>query len=575
MIVAEGLTKRFGDTTVVEDVSFEVEPGKVVGFLGHNGAGKTTTLRMLLGQVIPSAGRATILGQPFDQLEEPLRKVGVLFDSGVHPGRTARDHLRVAAAMGGLDADRIPFLLDLVGLSGDASRRCGGFSSGMRQRLGMATALLGDPDVVILDEPATGLDPEGIRWLRSLLRKLADGGRTVLVSSHHLAEVAQTVDEVLVMDRGRLVAQSSLRDLIREAGAEVVVRTPGAEVLADELRGVGISPTSVTADEVRVKDVPASVVSELAVGTGLPVWEVSGREPDLEEAFFELTERGRKETEAAARQGGEDGGGSDDDAPAPPPDPVEQAEGSLTKRLGTHPTRTGSWVVAVTGGAPEVGRTTTALLLADVIAAHTRARAVAVGLSADRGLLRLAAGTEHRSELALGDLLADLPEFDDTARITPYVSSLGSGAKLLAGVPRPEHAKLLKAGQVAELVEFARRSFEVVVLDVGDLEPTALRAVVRAADHVVLVSATGTDPLAASPVFDAIEERRGEPATLVVTRVGPEQVPTTTTPGGPVLIPADRGLIRALDAGDVQLDHAQPATRIALKQLALTVMEGL
>ena len=214
VIEIRGLTKRFGQVLAVDQMSFDVERGTVTGFLGSNGAGKTTTLRMLLGLVRPDAGTATINGRPYRDLEEPLHQVGAVLEaSSFHPGRTARNHLRVQAMVGQADPSRIDDVLDLVELTGAADRRIGGFSLGMRQRLGLATALLTDPELLILDEPANGLDPDGVRWLRDLLRGLAADGATVLVSSHMLAEVAQTVDAVVILDHGRLITQSSLAEL--------------------------------------------------------------------------------------------------------------------------------------------------------------------------------------------------------------------------------------------------------------------------------------------------------------------------------------------------------------------------
>jgi len=223
VIEVRGLTKRFGKVLAVDGLSFTVEAGEVVGFLGPNGAGKTTTLRMLLGLVRPDAGTATINGKPYAGLAEPLHQVGAVLEaSSFYPGRTARNHLRVQALAAGVDPGRIGDVLELTGLADAADRRIGGFSLGMRQRLGLATALLPDPELLILDEPANGLDPEGVRWLRDLLRGMASAGATVLVSSHILAEVAHTVDSAVILDRGRLVAQSSLADL-----------TTGAEDLED------------------------------------------------------------------------------------------------------------------------------------------------------------------------------------------------------------------------------------------------------------------------------------------------------------------------------------------------------
>jgi len=213
-IQLHGLVKRYGPVTAVDGLSFEVQPGTVTGFLGPNGAGKTTTLRMLLSLVAPDAGRATVNGRPYGELDEPLHQVGAVLEAAsFHPGRTARAHLRIQALAAEVDESRIEDVLDLVGLADAAGRRVGGFSLGMRQRLGLATALLADPEVLILDEPANGLDPEGVRWLRGLLRGFAAEGGTVLVSSHMLAEVAQTIDAVVIIDRGRLIAQGLVAEL--------------------------------------------------------------------------------------------------------------------------------------------------------------------------------------------------------------------------------------------------------------------------------------------------------------------------------------------------------------------------
>jgi ABC-2 type transport system ATP-binding protein len=214
VIEISGLTKRFADVTAVDHVSFTVDQGSVTGFLGPNGAGKTTTLRMLLGLVTPTAGRATINGRPYRGLPAPLHAVGAALESSsAYPGRTARSHLRITALAGGAPRRRVEEVLELTGLADAAGRRVGRFSLGMKQRLGLAAALLCDPEILILDEPANGLDPEGVRWLRQLLRRLAGEGRTVLVSSHILAEVAQTVDRVVILDHGRLVTQAPLADL--------------------------------------------------------------------------------------------------------------------------------------------------------------------------------------------------------------------------------------------------------------------------------------------------------------------------------------------------------------------------
>ena len=218
-IELHGLTKRFGDVTAVDDVSFEIEPGTITGFLGPNGAGKTTTLRMLLGLVRPTSGTATFGGRAYVDLDEPARHVGAVLEaSSFHPGRRAIDHLRILTTAAGIPASRADEALERVGLASASRRRVGGFSLGMRQRVGLAGALLGDPEVLILDEPANGLDPEGVRWLRAFLRGQAEDGRTVLVSSHLLGEVSHTVDHVIILDRGRLVTHAPLAELT-SAGA--------------------------------------------------------------------------------------------------------------------------------------------------------------------------------------------------------------------------------------------------------------------------------------------------------------------------------------------------------------------
>jgi ABC-2 type transport system ATP-binding protein len=239
VIEIHGLTKRFGSVLAVDEVSFEVQCGAVVGFLGPNGAGKTTTLRMLLGLVAPSEGAATIDGRLYRDLSDPLRKVGAVLEaSGCHPGRTARNHLRIQAISSGSAFSRVDEVLDLVSLTDAADRRVSGYSLGMRQRLGLAAALISDPEILILDEPANGLDPEGVRWLRNLLRSFAEEGRTVLVSSHILAEVAQTVDSVVILDHGRLIAQSSLDELTTDAVnlEDVFLALTGTAHLEETLR---------------------------------------------------------------------------------------------------------------------------------------------------------------------------------------------------------------------------------------------------------------------------------------------------------------------------------------------------
>jgi ABC-2 type transport system ATP-binding protein len=293
------LTKRFGSLVAVDNLSFDVPSGTVVGFLGPNGAGKTTTLRILLGLVAPSEGRATINGRRYDELEEPLSTVGAVLEaSSFHPGRTARDTLRIHALAGG-GPSRIEEVLELVHLAAAADRRVGGFSLGMRQRLAIAAALLHDPQVLILDEPANGLDPEGVRWLRALIRDLAARGRTVLVSSHILAEVAQTADHVVILDHGQLVAQSSLAELTARAGRLVRIRTSKAAELGSALESEGISANLVAPDRLEVTDATPEHIGTLAAQRAIPIFETTTEAPDLEELFFQLT--GARDHQEASR----------------------------------------------------------------------------------------------------------------------------------------------------------------------------------------------------------------------------------------------------------------------------------
>jgi ABC-2 type transport system ATP-binding protein len=283
-----GVSKRFGQERAVEDLSFTVEPGVVTGFLGPNGAGKTTSLRMLLGLVTPTAGTATFAGTRYRDLELPLTKVGTALEaSSFHPGRTARDHLRSIAAAGGIPAKRVDETLNLVGIAGAARRRVGGFSMGMRQRLGLASAMLGDPGVLVLDEPINGLDPEGIRWIRDYLRMLAREGRTVLVSSHLLSEVQQTVDRVVIISRGRIVHEGTLESL--EAPSGVLVDAPDRRALVVALGG---RPFTERADGLLIEGVEPSEVGALALRAGVPLSLLVPQRAGLEEAFLELVGTG-------------------------------------------------------------------------------------------------------------------------------------------------------------------------------------------------------------------------------------------------------------------------------------------
>jgi ABC-2 type transport system ATP-binding protein len=289
VIDIRGLTKRFGQVLAVDQLSFAVEAGTVTGFLGPNGAGKTTTLRMLLGLVEPTQGSATINGRPYRELPNPSHHVGAALEAAdIHPGRTARNHLRVRASAGRIDPTRVDTVLDQVDLAAAADRRVGGFSLGMRQRLGLAAALLGDPEVLILDEPANGLDPEGVRWLRAFLRDLGREGRTVLVSSHLLAEVAQTADQVVVIDHGHLVTQASLANLLADARQVVRVRTHRAEELRRALVSRG-AQVLLDGDRLQVTGVSAEQIGVIAAQLSIPLIESVTDATNLEAVFLQLT----------------------------------------------------------------------------------------------------------------------------------------------------------------------------------------------------------------------------------------------------------------------------------------------
>ncbi|MEU6642166.1 ABC transporter ATP-binding protein [Saccharomonospora sp. NPDC046836] len=290
-IAVQNLTKQFGPVTAVQNLSFTVEPGTVTGFLGPNGAGKTTTLRMLLGLVTPTAGTATINGRPYQQLGNPARVVGaVLENEGFHPKRTARNHLRIYAAAIGVPDQRADEMLGLVGLAPAAERKAGEFSLGMRQRLALATALLGDPQVLVLDEPSNGLDPEGIAWLRTFLRTLAQQGRTVLVSSHLLSEVEQTIDQVVIVSAGMTRYYGPLEQLRASQRSRVLVQPADANALVQALQENGLSQVEPTSDgRVAVSGATVQQIGDLTAKAGIAVYGMQEEKADLEQLFFQLT----------------------------------------------------------------------------------------------------------------------------------------------------------------------------------------------------------------------------------------------------------------------------------------------
>jgi ABC-2 type transport system ATP-binding protein len=292
MITAHSLTKRYGATTAVDNLTFEVPPGVVTGFLGPNGSGKSTTMRMIVGLDMPTSGSALIDGKPFSELSWPLREVGALLDAkAFHPARTARNHLRWLALTNDIPLRRVDEVLDQVGLTSVANRRAGKFSLGMGQRLGIAATLLGDPAVLLFDEPVNGLDPEGIRWVRHFLRGLAAEGRTVFVSSHLISEMSQTADRLIVIGRGRLIAETSVTDFVaRSGGAAVKLVTPDRAAFNATLTAAGARVRDGEAGSLTVEGLKAAEIGDLAAGTGLRIHELAPITASLEDAFMELTQ---------------------------------------------------------------------------------------------------------------------------------------------------------------------------------------------------------------------------------------------------------------------------------------------
>jgi ABC-2 type transport system ATP-binding protein len=291
MIEVERLSKRFGPVTAVDDLSFTVRPGRVTGFLGPNGAGKTTTMRIVLGLAAPTSGRALVGGRRYDGLIRPLREVGSLLDAtALHAGRTAWAHLWSIAQANGITRQRVTEVLGLTGLESVARRRVGGFSLGMKQRLGIAAALLGDPPVLMFDEPVNGLDPEGIHWIRGFFRELAADGRTVLVSSHLMSEMAQTADHLVIIGRGRLIADVPTTELIESsARRDVLVRSPRAAELAELIAQRGGTVTRQDDGALVVTGLDAAAIGDLAAGGGIAVHALVPRQASLEDAYLELT----------------------------------------------------------------------------------------------------------------------------------------------------------------------------------------------------------------------------------------------------------------------------------------------
>jgi ABC-2 type transport system ATP-binding protein len=290
-IELDGLTKRYGETLAVDDLSFRVEPGRVTGFVGPNGAGKSSTIRLILGLNSPDSGSALVNGAPFRDIESPLKSVGALLDARTtHPGQRARDHLLWMAQANDLPTNRVHEVLEQVGLSSVASRRTGGFSLGMSQRLGIAAALLGNPPILVLDEPINGLDPEGILWIRDLMRQLADEGRVVFVSSHIMSELEGSVDHIIVIARGRLIADSSVSDLLATVSdSSVTVRSRDITKVITSLAASGATVTSTQAGSAIVSGLSAERIAALIALDGLRLDELTPHHPSLEEAYLQMT----------------------------------------------------------------------------------------------------------------------------------------------------------------------------------------------------------------------------------------------------------------------------------------------
>jgi ABC-2 type transport system ATP-binding protein len=306
MIEALGLTKRYGQKTAVDDLTFTVKPGVVTGFLGPNGAGKSTTMRMILGLDAPTAGTVRVNGKAYREHTAPLHEVGALLEArSVHTGRSASNHLLALAQTAGISRGRVDEVVDLVGLREVAKKRAGGFSLGMGQRLGIASALLGDPQTVILDEPVNGLDPDGIRWIRNLLKSLAAEGRTVFVSSHLMSEMAQTAEHLIVVGRGKLIADTSVQEFIASSsGNRVRVRTTDPHALATALAGPNVTVESAGGDALEVSGLSTDQIGLAAGGAGITLLELSAQQTSLEEAFMDLTKDAVEYHRATTTAGG-------------------------------------------------------------------------------------------------------------------------------------------------------------------------------------------------------------------------------------------------------------------------------
>jgi ABC-2 type transport system ATP-binding protein len=586
-VSVEKLTVRRGQRVVVRDVAFEVAPGEVVGIVGKRHAGTSTILRAALG-LLPSTGRVRILGRPYAQLADPATAVGVFLGPDGNPDERVRDHVRIAAALLGVGSDGVDAVLRDADLEDQAGVRRRRLTVSARQRLGIAMARMADPKVVVLDDPATGLDPEGVRWLRSTVRGLAEEGRAVLVACHPLSEMADELDRAVGIADGTVVADASPEELRDSAGKEVVARSPDAEALAARLRELGAARASVSGDEVRASDVSAAAVTTAAAREHIPVLEARTETPDLERAL-----------DLAAEDAPDGGAGGDGDPAGDAADGPAQGSGTTDGRAGDDPeddaelgalesaldgeleglpgpgAGTGR-LVAVAAPVRGGGATTLTTLVADALAGSTERRVVAVALSVDVGRLSRPAPAARRSRLGVVDLARDASEQDDRFAVDPYVAVAPSGVHLVQGPPDEEALAALDAEGTRALLDVLRAAYDVVVVDLGARLPEAAAAVVaELADDVVLVGTPDVgdaleDP---SPIVEVFERVRDRPAILALNRAATAQARAFARerPADRGVVPEDPELVRALDRADWSLAEADRTTRLALKHLALVV----
>jgi ABC-2 type transport system ATP-binding protein len=568
-VAVEGLTVARRGRTVVEDVAFEVGHGEVVGLVGKRHAGTSTVLRALLG-LLPSTGRVRLLGRPYRGLPNPGADVGVFLGPTGNPDLRVRDDVRIAAALRGADADDAARVITDAGLADRADVRRRRLPTSARQRLGIATVRLTRPRLVVLDDPATGLDPDGVTWLRELLRELADARCGVLVACHPLSAVAADLDRAVVLDRGRVVVDAPPAEIVERAGTQVVARTPDAAALRDRLEDAGAEATRVDGEEVRAADLSAAVVTRVAAEQRIPLLEAREDAPTLDEAV-EAAADGELDP-VGGGAAGEAAATSDDDPPVPVDEDAEQELDRETASAASGGSRT----VVFASPARGAGTTTLAALAADALAVAAGRPVVAVGLSVDRDHLVRPVPPRGRSRLAVVDLVRDAADFDDLALVDPYVSAAPSGLHVLRGAADEQALAGLDGDDVRTLLELLGRTYDRIVVDAGaELSADAAEAVADAADAVVLVGTPDAgDALAApSPVVEALERAHPDGAVLVVNRTTPEQAVAFARRRSPdrAVVPEDAAIDAGLGRGDAALDDVDDVTRVAIKHLASVV----